>query len=183
MARLDVTVPASNFQPSCSLPSVLHRYQHATERNGRHFLLRRSTLRFFPYTFAMARSSPTSPRGSTLGSRRTIIRNTDSVHGPMPLMPAKASSHVCPCCTLARISSDLCRIVTQHWARRSGRPIARRAATSGSLDGWGVLMSGCANLSLSARRHATCVEICCAITMRTSPQRGSSVGAEGQRIV
>jgi len=129
----------------------------------------------------MARSRPTSPRGSTSGSRRTMMRNTESVHGPIPLISARALSQDWPCCTLTRISSDLCRIVTQHWARRSGRPIARRFATSGNLAGDGVVTCGCADLTLSASRHATCVEICCARTMRTSPQIGSSVGVDGHR--
>ena len=109
------------------------------------------------------------------------MRNTDSVQGPIPLMPARASSHGSPCCTLPRISSDLCRIAMQHSARRLGRPIARRLAISGSVAGDGVVICGCADLTRSARRHATRVEICCARTMRRSPQMGSSVGRAGQR--
>ncbi len=109
------------------------------------------------------------------------MRNTESVQGPMPLMPAKASSQACPCCTLVRISSDLCRIVTQHCARRSGRPIARRLSAEGSATGDGLVRCECAVLSLSARRQAICVVICCAMTIRTSPQIGSSVGRMGQR--
>jgi len=96
-------------------------------------------------------------------------------------MPAKASYHGWPCCTLARISAEPCRIATQHWARRPGRPIARRCATSGSEAGDGSVTSGCADLRLSARRQATRVDICCAITIRTSPQIGFSLGHIGQR--
>jgi hypothetical protein len=117
-----------------------------------------------------------------IGFRRTMMRNTDMVQGPIPLMPVKASSHGWPCCTLARISSDLCRIVTQHWARRSGSPIARRLATFGRETGDGATMSGCADLTWRARRHATWVEICRAKTIRTRPQIGSSVGRDGQRV-
>jgi hypothetical protein len=131
----------------------------------------------------MARSSPTSPNGSTSSSRRTIIRNTESVRGLTPLISARATSLGCPSYTLARISSDLRKMATQHCALRSGRPIARRLATSGSFRGGGEVISGCANLTVSARRHATWVEICCAITMRTRPQRGSSVGWLGHRSI
>jgi hypothetical protein len=129
----------------------------------------------------MARSSPMSPRGSTSGSRRTMIRKTDSVQGPMPLIPSNASSHDRPSRTFARISSDLCRTVTQHCARRAGRPIARRLSNWGSTAGDGLVRCGYADVTLSARRHAIRVESCCAITMRRSPQIGSSVGVEGQR--
>jgi len=174
-------IGAVTAQPSCSLPRVLQRYQQATDRKGRHFSPRRSTLRRFPYTFAMARSRPTSPRGRTSGSRRTMMRKTESVQGPIPFMPAKASSQDWPCCTLSRSSPDLCRMVTQHCARRSGRPIARRLATSGSEAIDGVSISGCADLTSRAMRHATWVEICCAITIRAKPQMGSSVGTRGQR--
>ena len=124
---------AMSLQPSCSFPKVLHRYQHATDRNGRHVSPRVSARCVRPYTFAMARSRPTSPEGNSSGSRRTMMRKTESVQGPIPLIPARAISHGCPCLTLARISSDLCRTVMQHWARRSGRPSARRLSRSGAL--------------------------------------------------
>ena len=109
---------------------------------------------------ATARSSPTSPKGSTSGSRRTMMRNTESVHGPIPLMPARAFSHCCPVRTLARICSDLCRMVTQHRARRSERP--RRANISNLVlsRAKGVVSIGYADFTRSASRQATLVEIC-----------------------
>ena len=163
------------------MPSVLQRYQQATDRNGRHVSPSRSTLRRLPYRFATARSSPMSPKGSTSGSRRTMMRNTESVQGPIPLIPSRASAHECPSCTLERISFDLCRTAIQHWARRSDRPNARRLFRSGTGVGDAVARVGYADRTLSARRHAARVEICWAMTIRTSPQIGSSVGKEGHR--
>ena len=111
------------------------------------------------------------------------MRNTETVHGPIPLIPVRACSHDCPCRTLERISSDRRTSSTQHSARRCERPTARRLRESGTLAGERAVRSGCAALARSASRHATDVETCCAMTIRTSPQMGSSVGRSGQRAV
>ena len=78
------TMSCHIFHPSCSLPRVLHKYQQATDRNGRHASARISTFWPIPYTLATARSRPTSPSGSSSRCRRTMIRNTESVQGSDP---------------------------------------------------------------------------------------------------
>jgi hypothetical protein len=112
-----------------------------------------------------------------------MMRKTAIVQGPMPLIPPRACSHVWPCETFERISPERRPTVTQHCARCSGSPRERSVPSSSVRELVTSTSEGHKAANLSAIRHATAVETCCAIMIRNKPQIGCSVACVGHRTV